>query len=157
MGCVGNPPIETDFGPGTAGGHWDEECLLDELMTGFVCQGGDCPLSALTAATLQDLGYTVDVTEADVVDAVATYPCCQPARRLGGTRVLNNGNNGNKPELSPGQRAKAESYGQTKLAEAKANGPANRFQDGVAYVADLQTTIYIIEDGVIFGVDVARD
>ena len=27
-GCVSNsPPIEKDGGPGTRGGHWDEDCL----------------------------------------------------------------------------------------------------------------------------------
>ena len=36
-GCSSSaPPVETDFGPGTRGGHWDEDedCLQDEFMTG---------------------------------------------------------------------------------------------------------------------------
>ena len=33
--CGNTPlPIETDGGDGTAGGHWDEDCLRGELMTG---------------------------------------------------------------------------------------------------------------------------
>lgn len=50
------PPVETEGGSGTAGGHWDEDCLTTELMTGWA----DSVMSAsrLTAATLDDLGYT---------------------------------------------------------------------------------------------------
>ncbi|SHI06908.1 leishmanolysin-related zinc metalloendopeptidase [Marivita hallyeonensis] len=48
-------PVETDFGPGTAGGHWDEDTFTDELMTGF---GGSADFtSAMTVASLEDLGY----------------------------------------------------------------------------------------------------
>ena len=34
-GCTGTPPVEADGGAGTAGGHWDEECMGNELMTGY--------------------------------------------------------------------------------------------------------------------------
>jgi Leishmanolysin len=64
-GCSGNPPIEQDGGPGTAGGHWDELVLDNELMTGFLNDFGPNPLSLLTTAALKDLGYQVDDGLAD--------------------------------------------------------------------------------------------
>ena len=57
-------PIETDFGPGTAGGHWDEACLMHELMTGFLDAGSNV-LSAVTVGGLEDLGYVVDYDAAE--------------------------------------------------------------------------------------------
>lgn len=49
-------PIESDFGPGTAFGHWDEDTLNNELMTGFL-NLGENPLSRITAGSMKDLGY----------------------------------------------------------------------------------------------------
>lgn len=48
-------PVETDYGEGTAFGHWDEETFGDELMTGFA--GSRPEFSDLTLASLEDLGY----------------------------------------------------------------------------------------------------
>jgi hypothetical protein len=58
------PPIETDGGEGTAGLHWDESCMQNERMTGYVNPGGN-PTSLLTIAALADLNYGVDYTKAD--------------------------------------------------------------------------------------------
>jgi len=33
-GCVDTPPVENDGGEGTAGKHWDEDCLEDESEDG---------------------------------------------------------------------------------------------------------------------------
>jgi len=60
---TGKPVIETDYGQGTAYGHWDEATYDNELMTGFA--SGNEKLSLLTIETLQDLGFTVDKTQAD--------------------------------------------------------------------------------------------
>jgi hypothetical protein len=49
-------PVEGDYGPGTALGHWDEETFDNELMTGFIGTGSS-PLSNVTAASMIDLGY----------------------------------------------------------------------------------------------------
>lgn len=49
-------PVEGDFGPGTALGHWDEAALNNELMTGFL-NLGENPLSRITAGSMKDLGY----------------------------------------------------------------------------------------------------
>eukprot|EP01024_Parvocaulis_polyphysoides_P052714 TRINITY_DN52197_c0_g1_i1.p2 TRINITY_DN52197_c0_g1~~TRINITY_DN52197_c0_g1_i1.p2 ORF type:complete len:179 (+),score=22.88 TRINITY_DN52197_c0_g1_i1:36-539(+) len=50
-------PLEDTGGPGTYAGHWRESELDIELMTGYA-ESGAMPLSKLTVAILQDLGYT---------------------------------------------------------------------------------------------------
>lgn len=57
-------PVENSGGGGTRDSHWRETVLLNELMTGFV-QTGKNPMSRLTIASLEDLGYTVDMSKAD--------------------------------------------------------------------------------------------
>lgn len=58
-------PVENQYGPGTRNGHWRESTMNQELMTGFIDAGRQNPLSAITVASLADLGYTVDPTPAD--------------------------------------------------------------------------------------------
>ncbi|MCL3883932.1 leishmanolysin [Marivita sp. GX14005] len=48
-------PVEMNYGPGTAGGHWDEETFFDETMTGFSSSAAF--MSAMTVAALEDMGY----------------------------------------------------------------------------------------------------
>lgn len=64
LGGEGPVPVEGTGGPGTAGGHWREGRFGDELMSGFVGAPGN-PLSRVTAASLGDLGYTVDLDAAE--------------------------------------------------------------------------------------------
>lgn len=80
--CDGPLPIETDGGEGTAGGHWDEDCLRTELMTGFL-DGGNDPLSVITVASLEDLGYSVSKENAEPFTSrdVAGF-CCNRRRNL---------------------------------------------------------------------------
>lgn len=49
-------PIENIGGPGTAGGHWRESLLRNELMTGYL-NLGENPISRITAGSMKDLGY----------------------------------------------------------------------------------------------------
>jgi hypothetical protein len=57
-------PVENRGGPGTADGHWRDALFGNELMTGFVADAGN-PLSRLTAASLADMGYVVDMAKTD--------------------------------------------------------------------------------------------
>jgi hypothetical protein len=57
-------PIEDMYGPGIQDSHWRERVFGNELMTGLINPGPN-PLSALTIAALADLGYQVDVSQAD--------------------------------------------------------------------------------------------
>lgn len=57
-------PIEDTGGPGTRLVHWRETVFENELMTGFIDAGSN-PLSLVTIASLEDMGYTVDRTVAE--------------------------------------------------------------------------------------------
>jgi len=57
-------PVESTGGPGTADGHWREAVFRNELMSGFIGAPGN-PISRMTVASLQDLGYRVDFNAAE--------------------------------------------------------------------------------------------
>jgi hypothetical protein len=57
-------PVENMGGAGTRDGHWRERLLGIELMTGFLNADVN-PLSRLTVASLQDMGYQVNYDAAD--------------------------------------------------------------------------------------------
>ena len=50
-------PVENDGGSGTAGAHWDEAALGNELITGYIESSNY--LSSFSLMSLADLGYTV--------------------------------------------------------------------------------------------------
>jgi len=62
-------PVEQDGGSGTAGSHWDEQALINELMTGYI--NGDTStttvndnyLSKFSVMSLADLGYKVTYSD----------------------------------------------------------------------------------------------
>ena len=58
-------PLETGGGPGTADAHWSESVFGRELMTGWSSSTLPMPLSRMTIAAMQDLGYTVNYSAAD--------------------------------------------------------------------------------------------
>ena len=64
----GNAPmavlVANTGGPGTRDGHWRESVFGNELMTGFFNTGVN-PISRLTIAALQDMGYQVNFDAAD--------------------------------------------------------------------------------------------
>lgn len=107
-GCDGSPPVEEDGGAGTAGSHWDEDCLVDELMTGFAT--GLLPFSRLTIGSLEDMGYTVDYDAADEYDGSDTT-CCNSSSSSNSLLLKPN----KKPPLSVGGRATAVAFGQKML------------------------------------------
>lgn len=58
-------PVEgLPSGPGSRDGHWRESVFGNELMTPYISGVGN-PLSRVTAASLADLGYTVNLAAAD--------------------------------------------------------------------------------------------
>ncbi len=60
-------PVENDttsYGIGSLDGHWREGVFFSELMTPSANVGAN-PLSSLTIASFEDLGYTVDLGEAE--------------------------------------------------------------------------------------------
>jgi hypothetical protein len=62
-GALASVPVENSGGAGTRDGHWRESVFGNELMTGWVTRGSN-PLSALTIASLVDLGYSANASAA---------------------------------------------------------------------------------------------
>ncbi len=60
----GSVPLENAGGRGTRDSHWRESVFDTELMTGIADDGSN-PLSAITAASLRDIGYAVNDAVAD--------------------------------------------------------------------------------------------
>jgi hypothetical protein len=75
-------PVENTGGPGTAEGHWSEATFDHELMTGYAEDTANMPLSRMTVASLQDLGYVVDYAAAD--EYVMPYRPPTADGRMGG-------------------------------------------------------------------------
>jgi hypothetical protein len=58
-------PVEnTEGGSGVRDSHWRESTFVTELMTGFIGTDSN-PMSTVTIESLRDLGYEVDITQAD--------------------------------------------------------------------------------------------
>ncbi|MFJ6486070.1 MULTISPECIES: leishmanolysin-related zinc metalloendopeptidase [unclassified Streptomyces] len=57
-------PVANVGGPGSAGSHWRETVFGNELMSPTIAEAGN-PLSRLTAASLGDIGYEVDLDGAE--------------------------------------------------------------------------------------------
>jgi subtilisin-like proprotein convertase family protein len=57
-------PVANRGGPGTRDGHWREEVFADELLTGFL-SGAVRPLSRMSIASFEDMGYRVNYQAAD--------------------------------------------------------------------------------------------
>lgn len=57
-------PVHNSGGWGTINAHWRESVMGDELMAPFTNPGRD-PLSAITLASLDDLGWRADYNAAD--------------------------------------------------------------------------------------------
>ena len=57
-------PVENGGGAGTRDSHWRESVFKNELMSGFIAAPNN-PLSRLTVASLQDMGYVVDMNAAE--------------------------------------------------------------------------------------------
>jgi hypothetical protein len=74
-------PVENTGGPGTREVHWREHDFGNELMTGFVNRAHN-PLSRVTAASLGDLGYQVDMDAADDYELPAVKGLAEVAFRV---------------------------------------------------------------------------
>jgi hypothetical protein len=74
-------PVEDTGGAGTADSHWSEATFGNELMTGYLNAGSN-PLSALSIASLGDLGYSVDLTAADAYSLPGASMRSAPTHRV---------------------------------------------------------------------------
>ena len=85
LGSLGNTiPVEADFGPGSAYGHWDEVEFGIELMTPALNSGVLNPISRMTIAGLADLGWRVSYDRADAYTLPATALVLSVSEALAG-------------------------------------------------------------------------
>jgi Leishmanolysin len=85
-GADADVPVENGFGQGSCEGHWREAIFKKELMTSFLNDGTN-PLSKLSIASMEDLGYTVSYGSAEVYSL--NLPVLLPqARPLEATRTV---------------------------------------------------------------------
>jgi hypothetical protein len=71
-GCSdGRVPVENSGGSGTQEVHWRESVFDHEVMTGFVEANEDMPFSSMSIASLEDLGYVVNLLSADAYSVPA--------------------------------------------------------------------------------------
>jgi PKD repeat protein len=85
LGGAGNITIENTGGVGTCDGHWKETIFGTELMTGYLNGGVANPLSKITLGSMQDLGYSIDLTKADSYQIVSTI---QPQVRVSNPMIV---------------------------------------------------------------------
>jgi len=151
-GCSDAIPLEQDGGVGTSCGHWDEDCFLDELMTGIAT--GSLPLSTITVGGLEDLGYTVDYGNADPYSTFDLNPAC----------VCSNAKK-NKPSVPQTKRPLSEKgleraieYGKVLLT--KRRKMKKKYQGkskDLVYLGDSVISILYREEGIIYSVEVKPD
>lgn len=150
-------PTEQDGNPGTRCGHWDEECMRSELMTGFLNGAGPHPLSRITIATLEDLGYTVDYSMAESYGTNDVNSACtcngQRSLQLSAHQLGTSHQSTRRRSLSAEAHQMAMDYGQEILLQRPEGGDTT-LPDGVVYVGDQMVVVFVEEKGAFFDVTV---
>ena len=148
-------------------GHWADECLQSELMTSFIDRGLN-PLSRITIATLDDLGYTVDYSTADSYGRSDVASTCTCGQRLlsdetthGKVRQLGTSHKSTpRRSLSEEARVAALTFGRETLEQRQAKKAffqrdnADGILDDMLYVGDKMVDVFVEEDGAIFDVTI---
>lgn len=78
----GRPPVDGDGDQGTACFHWADDRFNGELMTGYV--SAEPLISVITVASLQDIGYQVDLNSPLITPFDASG---RPFNRLPGAKL----------------------------------------------------------------------
>ncbi|MBT3773072.1 MAG: hypothetical protein HOF87_00775 [Gemmatimonadales bacterium] len=73
-------PVENTAGEGSSDAHWRETLLGLELMTPFFTSGVSNPLSAISIQSMADVGYSVDVSQADPYSGSFSSPSRAPSK-----------------------------------------------------------------------------
>ena len=158
---------------------WFEDCLQTELMTSDISVGEN-PLSRITIASLEDLGYQVSYVNADPFTSDDLSPNCvcnpaairskgsafkpgagfSPERFAGGK--FGRGRVGFRPPRSPrlskSGRAKAEAYGQKRLkANALKTTSMEKIKTKSVYLGDRVVNVFFEERGHVHVVKVRAD
>jgi hypothetical protein len=99
-GADANVPVEDVGADGTRDGHWRETVFGNELMTGYI-SGATNPMSAMTIASLRDMGYNANTA------AASTYSFATSMQRVVAGTDLHAGERVRTPwfQMSPEGRA----------------------------------------------------
>ncbi|CAB9509473.1 zinc metalloendopeptidase [Seminavis robusta] len=121
-GCNTAIPLEQGHSNGGSNCvHWAESCFLNEVMTSVA--DAELPITRLTIAGLEDMGYTVDYSHAQGFDSSDMDPSClcnrRDRRNLKGDTVVRKLDGPEHRQLSAEGMAKAMSYGQEIIAQNK--------------------------------------
>lgn len=140
------------------GTHLNQQCFRNEVMTPTQDNTATKPLSVVTLALLEDLGYTVDYSKADPFDKSDLDPSCVcDSTRADGGRLLQE-EKPRPPARRPLSKRGLDSivaYATTKLeAVNSADMPYMRSNDGVAVGIPGMMVMYM-EEGEIYSQYVA--
>jgi Leishmanolysin len=145
-GCKSSIPIEQGAGAGSNCGHWAESCFLNEVMT--TAANSDLPISRLTIAGLEDLGYQVnyDATTAKYAASNMDSSCLCSNRRSGAPiRRLS----GPARQLSAEGQQIAIAYGQGIMAQNRQqNSLIPESEDAIDIGGDIVYVLYQEDDTV---------
>jgi hypothetical protein len=141
LGCSGPLPVELDFGEGIANGHWDEQCLINELMTGF--GASQEPISRITIGSMQDIGLVVDYSQADAftINNLGMCGAFCPAKK----RSLRSGEG--KVMLSSNNKDIIKRYAKPKLAKMHEAAIILQGTSGTGIMAKEEITVYYQDKG----------
>jgi len=129
--------------------------MVTESMTPFAGPGSIEPISSVTIASIEDIGYEVDYTAAEPYDGTDTT-CCNPSSRL-----LRSEHSSRK-SLSNAGRAAAVAYGRqilsTNQIALSSDDDSNQIvalssdDDSVMFLGDKVTVVLFEENGVVYDV-----
>jgi hypothetical protein len=158
LGCSGPLPVELDGGEGTASGHWDEDCFPHELMSGYVRDNTNMALSRISIASFEDLGYSVDYSQADpysIADLGVCGSFCPESDFESAGRHLGSVKESPYRRLQEAARAKILSYAKPLLEGFHKHKPSE-LPENVNYVGDKSIeVVYLDDDGAILFVEVS--
>jgi hypothetical protein len=138
--CDGTPPLDNM--------HFQSSCFRNELMTGSFNPGFEtAPLSMMSIASLEDVGYEVDYTKAD--DFTPSQSCCNP-----GPRKLHSLPEPSPPYISAEGLEAALTYGREQLMLAHHTAPQGEDSGDVIYVGDTYLHVIFEENDQIYLVPV---
>eukprot|EP00934_Nitzschia_sp_Nitz4_P004146 Nitzschia sp. Nitz4//scaffold128_size63911//31137//32989//NITZ4_006220-RA/size63911-processed-gene-0.133-mRNA-1//-1//CDS//3329534835//4136//frame0 len=147
----GAPIVELDGGSGTAGGHFDEACFSNELMTGYVDDG--MVLSNLTLGSLADLGYTINYDMSEEFDL--SGPCCNSRRRLGESDEMRDSSMRRKRRrLTAENERKAKEFGYSLLSTLQSEEGGNEFLQDADIELSQTVSVYVMQDGHVIDLEV---
>mmetsp|Transcript_20085 Transcript_20085/g.55472 ORF Transcript_20085/g.55472 Transcript_20085/m.55472 type:complete len:560 (+) Transcript_20085:156-1835(+) len=155
IGFPGKLEVEIDHGEGTAGGHWDEECLRSELMTGIA--DPKMQLSSVTVGGMEDLGFDVDYKAADPFEVPAKSQCGQliPAQ-VQDTQVRMLRGPSPQRRLSPKARERAISYAELEMQKCRDQYNMTNLPEGAEFVGDKLRHVLVEEEGNVYSVTVRK-